>query len=162
MTAGEFIQKWDGRGAVSLVIVSPKYGRLTVLIDEKDKELLKGRGLYVSKSGRFLYVRVGPGKKLLHRLITDAPSDRVVDHINRNTLDNRRDNLRVCTIQENLRNQKRSNSKTGFTGVTAFGKYGFTAQIKHNYKKIHLGVFSKLQDAINARKKAELEYWGVA
>src|SRR5687768_15719892 len=42
----------------------------------------------------------------LHRFLTGASSDKVVDHINHNTLDNRRDNLRVCTNWQNNQNRK--------------------------------------------------------
>jgi len=49
------------------------------------------------------------GKKihlLMHRLILDAPKGFDVDHRNHNTLDNRRENIRVCTRKENLANGK--------------------------------------------------------
>lgn len=141
-------------------INSPKYGTQKVLLDEEDAHLIEGKNLGLSKAGQFLYVRVGSDKKFLHRLITEAPKGKVVDHINRNTLDNRKSNLKVCTIQENLRNQKRPNNKTGHTGVAVHPSGKYTAQIKHNYKKVHLGVFKTIKEAVKARKKAELELWG--
>lgn len=143
---------------VKIVVNSPKYGKQVVLIDNEDGHLVKGKGLYVHHAGQFLYVRVNPGKVSLHRLITKAPKNLVVDHINRNTLDNRRKNLRVVTIQENLRNQKRPNNKTGYTGVAVL-KDRFTAQIKVNYKKIHLGVFKTVEEAYKARIEAEKKYY---
>ena len=52
----------------------------------------------------------------LHRFLTDCPQGMVVDHINGNTLDNRRENLRVCTQKENVRNQHKlaKNNKSGY------------------------------------------------
>lgn len=58
--------------------------------------------------------------KYMHRLILDAPSGMVVDHINHNSLDNRRSNLRVCTHSENMYNRKGTDprSRTGIQGVS--------------------------------------------
>jgi len=137
---------------------SPKYGKKEVFLDKKDFVLIK-RGVCLSRSGNFLYVRIKPKKEFLHRAIMGYPKNMVIDHINRNTLDNRRKNLRIVTILENLRNQKRLNNKTGRTGVS-IGKNGtFTAQIKVNYKKIHLGSFKTIKDAYRARLEAEKKYY---
>ena len=147
---------------MKIIINSPKYGKQIVLIDKEDAHLIS-RGLSLSKAGAFLYVRIKPNKRYLHRTVTNAPSNMVVDHINRNTLDNRKDNLRIVTIQGNLRNQKRPNNKTGTTGVSVHiedGKMrGYQASIKINYKKIYLGFFKKLEDAIKVRREAEKKYY---
>ena len=63
------------------------------------------------------------------------------------------------TIQENLRNQKRLSNKTGYTGVAIFPGGRFSAQIKINYKKIHLGLFNTIQEAHMARLEAEKKYY---
>ena len=139
------------------LIDSPKYGLQQAYISRQDRKLIES-GVYVSKSGAFLYVRVKPNKQFFHRLITSAPNGKVVDHINRNTLDNRRENLRLVTIQENLWNQKRPNNKTGYTGVAITYNGNYSAQIKVNYKKIHLGIFKTVEKALEARKKAEKKY----
>lgn len=59
------------------------------------------------------------GTLYMHRLIMDAPKGKVVDHLNHDTLDNRRVNLRVGGQRENLQNRQRanSNSSTGVRGV---------------------------------------------
>jgi hypothetical protein len=54
---------------------------------------------------------------LFHRVIANAPDGMCVDHINGNTRDNRRSNLRVCTHRENLRNRKKHATKNEFKGV---------------------------------------------
>lgn len=147
-----------------LEINSKTFGILIVKLDNDDYDSFKNYSFNVSKSGNFLYVRVNiNGKKsYLHRLITNAKNGVVVDHKNRDTLDNRKSNLQVCTHQENLRNQKRKENKSGHTGV-CWNKNAkkWTAQIKHNYKKIHLGVFENLNDAVIARKNAEKLYWNI-
>jgi len=55
----------------------------------------------------------------LHRLITNAPTGRKVDHRNHDSLDNRRENLRVVTNKENVENRRGANpnSQTGVRGV---------------------------------------------
>lgn len=62
----------------------------------------KKRGWRIYKDG---YVRDSRGVAM-HREIAGAPDGKVVDHINGDPLDNRRENLRVCTQQQNLWNGK--------------------------------------------------------
>lgn len=144
----------------NLIVQSKKHGQFKIILDDDDYLLLKDKSIYIHKIGKYFYARANPEKIHIHRLITQCPKGLVVDHINRDTLDNRKNNLRVCTIQENLRNQKRSNNKTGYTGVTVHKQTGkYTAQIKVNYKKIHLGLFDTIKEALSARKKAELKYY---
>lgn len=62
------------------------------------------------------YSQKGP---LLHRVIANAPRNLMVDHVNHDTLDNRRTNLRICTGAENQMNRAgaQRNSRTGIRGV---------------------------------------------
>jgi hypothetical protein len=145
---------------MKIIINSPTHGINKVLVDDEDAKIIDGKRLYISQSGPMKYVRFADTKQFLHRTITNAPKGMLVDHINRNPLDNRRSNLRICTMQENLRNQKRPNNKTGYTGVAVYGNGRYTAQIKIDYKKIHLGCFDTIEDAYLARKEAEKKYWG--
>lgn len=90
---------------------------------------------------------------MMHRVIMNTPIDLQCDHIDHNTLDNRKDQLRNCTRGENQRNRKgaTSRSKTGFLGVYLVnGKY--EAGIKINNKYNRIGTFEKIEDAIKARK----------
>jgi len=171
MTLPEFFGKYEGEkvdfstmlaynGGMELPVSSPKYGTHSVLIDDKDSDLIP-RGVYLHKVGHFLYVRRKPDKKYLHRLIMGEPTDMIIDHLDRNPLNNKRDNLRVTTVQGNLRNQRRQNNKTGITGVSVHRAGGFEASIKVNYKKIYLGYFKTINKAKEARIKAERRYWKV-
>lgn len=85
-----------------------------------------------------------------------------VDHINRNPLDNRKCNLRVCTNQENIRNCKiPKNNKSGHKGVYwSEERKKWVAQITLNNKTIGLGRFTNFKDAVEKRKEAVKKHYG--
>jgi hypothetical protein len=99
---------------------------------------------------------------LLHRLIMNCPNDMVVDHINHDTTDNRKVNLRVVTHQQNMMNTKKSkNNTSGVRGVKwhkATNKWSADITIKE--KRINLGLYKNFDDAVQARKQAEEKYFG--
>jgi hypothetical protein len=97
---------------------------------------------------------------LMHRWITNAPMDKVVDHINHNTLDNTKNNLRIVTPAENRQNLKgaQKQNKSGVRGVSWRSKDKvFVARIGINKKSIYLGSFKTKEEAelvvISAREK---------
>ncbi len=113
----------------------------------------------------YLQVRVQSRDYLAHRLAWlyirgEWPKDQI-DHINRNRSDNRIANLREVTNKQNGQNASKSRSNTsGYPGIYWYKPYSkWRARITHNYKDIHLGYFSILEDAIAARKAAEKLYW---
>ena len=82
-----------------------------------------------------------------------------VDHINLNKSDNRLNNLRLVTHQQNLWNQPRRPSKVGRKGVYRT-KSGFMAQIKHMKKTIYIGHFATEDEASDAYEKKASELRG--
>lgn len=84
------------------------------------------------------------------------------DHINRNSFDNRKENLRPATQQENNFNKSLSSKNTsGFTGVYFDRRYEtWWSSIKISGKTIRLGTFKNKADAIKARLEAEAQYYG--
>jgi AP2 domain. len=141
------------------------------LIDDEDYELVSqykwcarwspGMRSYYAVTN----IRKPDGKRIhlqMHRLITNAQKGEVVDHINHNTLDNRKSELRLCTHSQNLHNQGRNSKNTsGYKGVHWYKRYKkWQAQIKLNGKKIHLGYFSTPEEAHAAYCKAALELHG--
>jgi hypothetical protein len=94
----------------------------------------------------------------MHRLLTSAKKGEVVDHIDRNPLNNRKQNLRIVNQSLNTLNAKVFNtSKTGIKGVSYYKKRGcYRSYITINYKQIHLGYFETVYEAKNARKNYEL------
>lgn len=107
---------------------------------------------------RYACARVNKKMTKMHRLIVDCPDNYVVDHINRNTLDNRKANLRVTTQCVNTINRGASPlSSTGVKGVYKEGKK-YRADISVKKKRLYLGIFNTFEEAIEAREKAERKY----
>lgn len=135
------------------------------LIDKEDLENVKNYTWY-KRSDNYIMCSCFESRgnnKYLHKHIMNINSD--VDHINRDRTDNRKQNLRQCTIEENNRNQSiRISNTSGIIGVikgNVTKKYGQTwrAQIKYNNELIRLGTFHDIEDAIKARLKAEKKYF---
>lgn len=91
----------------------------------------------------------------MHRVITNAPKGLDVDHIDHDTLNNQRENLRSVTHQVNLRNRKgaQSNNVLGILGVQPHGR-GFRAHIKISGKHTCLKTRKTIEEAIIDRKEA--------
>lgn len=116
-----------------------------------------------NKSQRYVQAKLGDGNMiLLHKLITNTDENTMVDHKDRNSLNCRKSNLRICSYQENNRNaSRRKDNKSGVTGVCWSKKYGaWIAYIHNNKKQTLLGKFSDKTDAIKTRLKAEKEMFG--
>lgn len=107
------------------------------------------------------YVSSSDGKRL-HRFIMNCPDDLIVDHIYHDTLDNRKSELRICTNQQNCMNQvKRSDNTSGEKGISwDKGNEKWRVQIKKEQKRIHIGYYFCMEDAIQARDKAQQSYFG--
>lgn len=138
------------------------------LVDDSDYEWLskiKWRAHNPSgKDGGNFYALTGRCGGAMHRLITHCPDGFLVDHINRDTLDNRRSNLRICTHTENVRNTrplstKRSNSRFLGVDLDRAGKK-WVARISFNSKKIHLGTFNTEVQAATAYDFAAINHFG--
>ena len=95
-----------------------------------------------------------PGRYLLmSRYLMNYNDKLTIDHINRNTLDNRKSNLKIVTKFENNLNKR--NNTSGCVGVTwDRSKQKWQVTIKKKY----IGRFDDFKEAVNARKQAEKIY----
>lgn len=120
------------------------------LVDESDYDLVKNYRWYLTHCGGGgidyattpFKISVGKWSKInMHRLILNAPKGILVDHINHNGLDNRRNNIRLCNASENGRNRRVSkHNSSGFKGVSRKRDGRYEAAIR-------LGTFENPEDA---------------
>lgn len=83
-----------------------------------------------------------------------------IDHINRDSLDNRRENLRFCTVSQNLRNRRKMKScSSKYKGVTK-AYNGWRSQIIVDRKNYALGTYDNEADAALAYNSAALKFFG--
>lgn len=97
----------------------------------------------------------------MHREIMQAPAGMCVDHIEGFTLDNRRANLRTCTVAENARNRKGNSGRTLFKGVT-YQKHAnkYKASIGCEGAPRHIGYYDDPVEAAKAYDRKALELFG--
>lgn len=113
----------------------------------------------------YIYIRLFGQRYAAHRLFwllyyKKDPGNKFIDHIDRNKLNNKIANLRLVTKSQNgLNISPPANNKTGIVGVHyCIITQKFVAQIKVNSQTRFLGRFKNIEDAIAARKKAEIMY----
>lgn len=122
---------------------------LSANISEADAPLVAGSKWTATKGGNTFYayrtVTTSSGRRAsesMHRVIAGARPGQVVDHINGDGLDNRRENLRVCSHAQNIRNQavQKRRKTSRFKGV--WSRRGrWHVMIQHGGEKIQLGTF---------------------
>jgi len=97
----------------------------------------------------------------LHRMLLDFPKG-CIDHIDGNPLNNKRNNLRICSQQENTMNKRKSrNSSSKFKGVSWIKRdRRWYACINKDYKTYSLGTFKDEIDAAKAYDKKAIEMFG--
>lgn len=136
---------------------------MVAIVDDDDFDRLNEFNWYACKCGDLYYARRCyriKGKNVttyMHRFILNAKKDDKVDHKNHNTLDNQKNNIRICKEYENRANQsvqKRSSSK--YLGVSWSRKESkWIAQIGKNKKNLRIGCFdTEIEAALAYNNKA--------
>jgi hypothetical protein len=158
--------RWKYEEHGDYIIISLKNAK--TIIDKSDFDKIKDYGMELSfnpkskkayilctKCQNYIRTRIP-----LHRFLMDCPDNMVIDHINSNGLDNRRENLRICTITENNRNCKHhKDNESGYKGVSRM-KNRWRAIIKYDGKNHYLGYFDTPVEAWVVYCKAAIKHFG--
>ncbi len=129
-------------------------------IDDTDLPLIIIHKWYYTKSSkRMRYLKSSSPAIYLHRLLLNPENNMDVDHIDGNTLNNKRSNLRICNRSQNIMNTKIiSDNKSGHRGVYWDKKRNkWIAEIMINGHKTKLGRYENINDAINAYEEMALQ-----
>lgn len=156
--------KYEINGDITYIFIRRRNGTLLkVIIDTDDLEKVKALNskIYADyKKNIDSYYAVTGKSQSLHRLLTNAPKNYVVDHINHNTLDNRKENLRICTYAENAQNKNGSmiTSKSGIRGVCWDNtRKNWIGRVMVKGEEVFRKTFKSMTDAeravVEARKK---------
>lgn len=153
-----------------IIAKSRTYGDQEVLLDRQDYLLFKDQTICVQYSGRktkrFYAVLVYPGRKLkkLHRVILGLTDPKqIVDHINGDSLDNRRCNLRVTNARGNRLNTRKMNRKSAsrFIGVYfEVGRGKWVAKLKSHGRTYFGGRYETEEAAAIAYNILALKHHG--
>ena len=148
---GEISNNTNGGDGVRLIPLTK--GRFAK-VDACDYYWLSRFRWSVSGCKRNVYAaRKSNGKGIsMHRVITGVSKGMVVDHINHNGLDNRRENLRVCTAAENSMNARaRRGQSSKYKGVSFHKSRGkYCVFITHKCKTHFVGRFTNEEEAARA------------
>jgi AP2 domain/HNH endonuclease len=132
-----------------------------LIIDIEDVEKVKPYKWNIHYKTKYGKTKINGKYTTIHELILDFPQG-VIDHIDRNPLNNRKSNLRIVDMSRNAHNRSLpKNNTSGVKGVW-FNKQSnkWIAQINFQNKRYWLGKFDNKEDAIIARLKAEKEMFG--
>ena len=154
-----------------IVILNKKHGVSKALIDAEDEHKVSGFKWYLDKDGYAITQRRRSVKNIngaqlkMHHAIMGPPSrGMVVDHIDRDRLNNKKENLRFVSHSESQWNRdKQKNNTSGFIGVSwnkrskKFVAYAAKHGVRH-----HAGCFDTAEEAAIARDKLVLKLHGAA
>ena len=130
-------------------------------LDAEDYEKIKDY-CWRKNSDGYIVATVNRRNLFMHRYLMDASKGVVVDHINHDTTDNRKKNMRCVSQSRNMQNAKNNRRNVdGVKGVTWDKKWGkWFSRITVNKKTLYLGNFATFDEAVAARKAAEEKYFG--
>ncbi len=134
---------------------------LPFYIDLNDYERVSKHTWRVNKKSKRVYATINKKTIFLHNFILNVKAE-AIDHIDGNPSNNRKYNLRICTIQKNSCNQKlHTNNTSGVTGVWWNKKTNkWVAELKYKQEKVLCKQCDSFIDAIINRIKAEVKFFG--
>lgn len=102
----------------------------------------------------------------IHRYVMGDPKEMAVDHINGNRLDNRKENLRICSQKDNVKNKTQllSSNTSGILGVYKDNRHNrltnWISEIRVDHVKIYLSAYERIEEAVYSRLYAEQLLFG--
>jgi len=156
--------------ASQLLRYEPDTGKLFWKVRRKGGKGLNGEAGYLNKNIGYMYVGIDKYRCLVHRIAwllhyRYAPNCQI-DHISRNRADNRIENLRLAPRNEKDNHQNKSISKNNTSGCLGVYRHKaaqkWCAELWVGDTKKYLGLFINIDDAVAARKAAELQYFTFA
>lgn len=118
---------------------------------------------YKNEEGKWTTSQLKMHDVLASRIFGDIPDDMLVDHADRNTLNNCRTNLRICTRSQNQANRffKKETSASKYKGVTkGNGENKWRAKIMCRGKRVNIGTFHSEKQAALAYNEAAKALFG--
>lgn len=134
----------------------------TFICDLDDWELAKNYNWALHHTG-YAYTTVDSKYTTFHDFVMNNKDRKLqIDHKNINPLDNTKNNLRIVTRSQNMMNRNiLKNNTSGYKGISLNKATGrWIARIGINGKRISLGTYDDIKDAIKIREEAELKYFG--
>jgi hypothetical protein len=149
-------------------LIPVKTGNFAIVDDEDFDELSKRNWFNYGSCGLYAATSINGENVMMHRIIMMAEKPLIVDHINNNSFDNRRSNLRICLGMENNINVRKALSAKNdrvttskYKGVSFRGdRQRWTAYVGSGKDRTCLGCFSSQEEAALAYNKAALAKWG--
>lgn len=142
-------------------------GKFAIVDEEDYQRLMEHNWHYSGEYAARSITRRKNGKRnssnvWMHKVVINSPEGMQVDHINRNKLDNRKSNLRVCTSHQNSINIGiRKDNNSGYKGVFFDSRSGkWVARIRHREKSIWIGTFDCVHQAGRAYNDVAFKFHG--
>lgn len=141
---------------------------MVAIVDSEDYEWLNQWKWHLHPQGYAIRwvpnkAKTGPKSKtiLMHRLIMNPEPNRHIDHVNGKVYDNRRENLRICSVSQNRMNQKKTRGKSKYKGVSwNKSRNSWVVSIKKDTKSYWLGTYKDEIEAALAYNLAAVQYHG--